>query len=670
MSGRRVALRISMTMESTATRLALPRARALPRVDAAGAGTWVLAAGLVLYLGIDGGGYDILIHSQVGVVLWWIVLVGAAWGVLPAARFTRAAGTAVALFGLFVVWTALASTWSLSSERSLADLSLVATYLAVLLLAIAIHRDREQAVRRTVNAVGAAIAVIGLLAVFTRLFPSAIPAAHTTATYLPGSQGRLSWPLNYWNGLGALVALGLPLLLAIATSARTLRGQAAAAGAIPVLVLCGYLTFSRGGAIASAVAVVVFLAFAPDRIPKLASMLVAAGGGAILVAGAVHRGAIEHGLTTHAATVQGGELLVAIVLVSAAVALAQTGIGLAARHGTLPRLLRVSTSRARVLLASGVVVAVIAALAAHAPAHLSHAWQQFKNPNAAVGTPGSLARYGSTAGEGRYQYWKVAVKSTSSNGHLLAGSGPGSFQLIWLPRATVPGYVTNAHSLYVETLAELGIVGLALLAGFLLLALAAAVTAVLRSEYETRVRTAGVVAAMVAFLIVASVEWVWQLPVLPAAFLLLAAAVLAPARLASSTGRQRASILRPALVVVALACLVAIAIPLATTTAVRQSEAAASASNDGLALADARTAARVEPSAASAQIQEALVLELQRDYPAAIEAASRATHDEPQNWSGWLTLSRLEAESGEVKASIAAYKRARSLDPQSTLFDS
>lgn len=655
-------------MESVATRSALPRVRALPRVDNSALATWVLSGGLVLYLGIDGGGYDIIVRSQVGVVLWWIVLVSAAWGILPATRLTRAAWAALALFGGFVGWTALASTWSLSSERSLQTLSLVATYLAVLLLGVSIHRERERAVRHTVSAIGAAVTVVAALALVSRVFPDLIPAAHATAAYLPGTQGRLGWPVNYWNGLGALVALGLPLLLAIATSARTLRAQAAAASAIPLLALCGYLTFSRGGAVAAAFAVIVFLALAPDRFPRLATALAAAGGSAILIAAAVHRGAIGHGLTNHVATVEGGQLLVAIVLVCAAVALAQGGIGLAARHGTLPRLLRISPGRARALLGGGIAIVVLAALAAGAPSHLSHAWQQFKNPELPP-AGGSLARFGSAAGNGRYQYWKVAVHATTSEGRLLAGSGPGTFQLVWLPRATIPGYITDAHSLYVETLAEVGIVGLVLLAGSLLLAVGAAVMVVVRSEYEARAHAAGVAAALVAFLVSAAVDWVWQLPVLPAAFLLLAAAVLAPARRTPrALGRRLA--LRIPLVAMALACLVEVAIPLATTTTVRQSQTAATAGNAALALVDARSAVRIEPGAASAEIQEALVLELERDFPAALVTARNATRDEPQNWSAWLILSRIEAESGQVKPSIADYEHARSLNPQSSLFHS
>lgn len=180
---------------------------------------------------------------------------------------------------------------------------------------------------------------------------------------------------------------------------------------------------------------------------------------------------------------------------------------------------------------------------------------------------------------------------------------------------------------------------------------------------------------LLAFLVSASFDWVWQLAVLPAAFLLLAAAVLAPASRpvwvrsgameaapwrAGAGAILRQVWLRAGLVVTSVACLAAIGIPLATVSAVRQSQAAVAAGNTSAALADARSAARLEPGAASAQLQVALVLELQRNFPAALAAARVATRDEPQNWSGWLVLSRLQAESGQVNASIASYGRALS----------
>jgi predicted Zn-dependent protease len=107
---------------------------------------------------------------------------------------------------------------------------------------------------------------------------------------------------------------------------------------------------------------------------------------------------------------------------------------------------------------------------------------------------------------------------------------------------------------------------------------------------------------------------------------------------------------------------------MATVRAVRESQAAASGGDPAQALADARTAVSLQPGAASAQIQLALVLEQQGRVRHALTAAVAATRDEPDNWSGWLVVSRLEAEAGNPSASLAAYRRSRSLNPRSPLF--
>ncbi|MGA8722203.1 MAG: O-antigen ligase family protein [Solirubrobacteraceae bacterium] len=651
-------------MESVVSRSAPWQSETLRRVDHDAVRTWALVGTVVLYLAINGGGYDLIVRSQVAIVVWWIVLIGAAWGLLPAVRWTRTAWIGAALLGGFVVWTGLSATWSESSELSLQELSRVACYFGLFLLGIAIHRDRSRGVQHTLHAVSAAVVIVAALAVASRLRPDLFPAAHQTASYLPGTDGRLGWPLNYWNALAALMALGLPLLLATATSARTLAARAGAAGAIPLVALCTYLTFSRGGALAAGAGLLVFFAFSPERLDKLATALVAATGSGAVILAATHRPAIEQGLTSAAARHEGDALLVALVIVCAGVALAQTGVALAARHGTPPRWLTFSPRRTRALLAGAVTTCVVVALLAGAPGRLSHAWQEFKHPSAAGLRQDSLARFGTASGNGRYDYWKVAVDATS--GHLLGGSGAGTFQLLWAPRAPYFSYVQNAHSLYVETLAETGIVGVVLLGGFFVLVLAATVRLSVRSRHEARVRAAGFAGAMFAFCVAAASDWIWQVPAVPAAFLVLAGAVLAPPHARSSGGASLP--FRLGAIALAAAALVAIVVPLATVSTVRQSEAAVLGGNSAQALADARTAVRLEPGATSAQIQLAEVLELQGRVPQALAAALEATADEPSNWSGWLIVSRLEAEAGRPTASLAAYRRSRSLNPRSPLF--
>lgn len=658
-----------LATESLTARPLVARVPAVRRTDLRILGIWALVGGLVLYLAVDGGGYGIVVHSQVAVIVWWLVLVGAAFGLLPAARITRVGWGALGLFAGFVAWTAVAVTWTASSERSLADLSLVAGYLGVLVLGVSIHRDRDRALRHTIAALASAIVIVAILSLASRLHPGLFSAATQTSSFLHGTPKRLAWPLNYWNALAALLALSLPLLLSIATSARTLVAQAAAAAAIPLVVLCGYLTFSRGGALAGAVAVAAFIALAPDRFPKLATGAIAAAGGAALIAAASHRSAIEHGLVNAAARHQGSTFILPIVLVCAGVGLAQVAIGLAARHGTLPRLLVVSPRRARWLLGGAVVALVVAALVAGAPGKLSHAWRDFKQPGSAALAQSSPARFATVSSNGRYQLWKGAVDAT--RGHVLKGSGPGTFQLLWLPRASRDvGHVQNAHSLYFETLAELGAVGVVLLVGFLAVVLVQAVTLVIRSRYESRARAAAAAAALVSFALSAAFDWVWQVPALPVAFLLLAGSVLAPSPSGAGARPRRPmlGIERAIGMLVAVACLAAVAVPLATATAVSASRSAVTHRDSGLALRDAEQAAEIEPGAASPQIQLALVYELRGDLPAALSAAQRAIANEPANWSSWLILSRLQAEAGHPAASLAAFGRARSLNPNSPLF--
>ncbi len=611
----------------------------LKRIDTPAIGTWVLGFGLVLYLAIKGGGYDIVVRDQIGVVIWWVVLIGAAFAILPATRLARVAWIALGLFAALTLWTALASTWSLSSERSLQELSRIATYFGVLLLGVAIHRDRARALGQTAAAVGAAVAVVAVLAVISRLSPGTFPTAETTAAFLNGARPRLSWPLNYWNGLAALMAIGLPLLLVAATTAKRLWAQAAAAAAIPVVALCAYLTASRGGAVEIGFALMMFIALAANRIPKVATMLVTSAGSAIVIAGAAHRGAIQHGLTGHATSAQGRQLLVTILLVSAGVAVAQVGIGFAARHGTLPtpashwaprgpgygrnRSCRGDRDRPRRRGSQG---------SSRMPGTTSRGTRR-ESLGKTLGT-----RFSSLNGEGRYQYWQVAIQQTSN--HRLDGSGPGTFQLIWLPHATRNGgYVVNAHSLYVETLAESGVVGLALLIGFFAVVIGAAIAVVARPRDGDRTLAAGAAAAVIAFLVGAAVDWVWQLPVLPVAVMLVAAALVAPAAAArkmraieedqspAEPPRRISLLLRGTLVLAAIACLIGISVPLATASDVRNSQNAVDAGNSSAALADAQSAVRVEQGAASARLQLALVLELQRKLPA---AASSGTAGDPR----------------------------------------
>lgn len=99
------------------------------------AGT-VLPVVLVLYLALRGGGYDAVVRSEVGIAVWWIIVLGAVVGLIPAVTLDRRSWVGLGLFAAFAAWAMLAITWSESAERTVAEIARIATYLGVLALAL------------------------------------------------------------------------------------------------------------------------------------------------------------------------------------------------------------------------------------------------------------------------------------------------------------------------------------------------------------------------------------------------------------------------------------------------------------------------------------------------------------------------------------------------------
>jgi len=623
------------------------------------AASWALCFGLVVLLGLEGGGYDPLVHDQVGIAAWWALLATVAVGVLPRRRLGPAALGGLALLTAFAVWVCLSLIWTESSERTFVDAARALTYVALFALVLVSRDGRET--QRLIGAVAAGIVLIATVALLSRLHPDWFPTAQQTGRIL-GAEDRLSFPLNYWNALAALTAIGVPLLLQLASEARWALTRAAAAAALPAMMLVLYLTLSRGGIGAAAIATLVFLLIATDRLPRLVSLAIAGTGGALLVVLAHEREALREGFGTALAHEQGDELMLFVIVVCAAVGLLQAAVAASGRRWQRPGWSRPSRQGAMAGAALGVVVLLVAALAVDVPGRASDAWTEFKEG----GGPGEGSeRLTSAAGESRYQFW---VSTTDQNATApLIGTGSGTFQFWWSREGDTAETVRDAHSLYMQTLGELGIVGLLLLLGFFAWVFVSGLRAALLSDAAERSRLAAALAGFSVFLMTAAVDWMWQIPVVPVAALLLACGLL----VAGSEGdKPRLAVpWRVGVAVAAVLAIVAIAIPLASTSLVRQSQAAVREGDLEAALEDARDAQNVEPAAATPRLQQALVLELLGDFGAAEAAAREAIERESTNWRLWLVLSRIAAENGRIDASVDAYKEARALNPLGEIFE-
>lgn len=632
-------------------------------VDWGAVWTWGLCFALVVYLGLEGGGYDPLVSEPVGIAVWWVLLGGVLVGALPRLGLGRLAWVSLGLLLAFAAWTALSLGWTESSGNTATELARVLGYLGAFALALFTRGSREA--QRVIGAVAAAIVVVSLVGLLSRLHPGWF-----APTDIPGvltERERLSYPIDYWNGLAGLIAIGLPLLLQIATRARSVLARALAAAAFPAMAMTIFLTLSRGGIAAAIISVAVFLLLTSDRLPKLLALLVVGAGSAVLIAAVESRDALQHGALNDLARDQGHELLWLGLAVCIVVGLVQAALSSRAVADRRPSWTRVSRPNATAATAVGLVALVIAAVALGAPGRVSNGWDEFKEGG---GAGSGVGRLGSVAGQSRYQLWSAAVRENQSKP--LDGTGAGTFEFWWARDGDTDESVRDTHSLYLQTLGELGIVGLALLAAFLLSIFVAGGRGLLTADSRDRPLFAAAVAGVLAFCVTAIFDWMWQIPVLPVAMLLLGSVLMLrpdePAGGAADEGGGLPTPLRVAIVIVAGAAIVAIAIPLATTSLVRQSESDARAGDLAGALQEARSAQNVQPDAAGPRLQQALVLEAQGHLAAAAAAARAATERERTNWRTWLVLSRVEAERGRAGPSVHAYREARSLNPRSELF--
>jgi O-antigen ligase len=640
------------------------------RMDPGAVVAWLIPVALIVYLGLKNGGYDPIPRGDAGVLAWWTILVGLAVGALPGIRLRSVPGALIVLLVAFGAWTALSLTWSQSDERTMTEVARVATYVGFLVLAVGLQQrgyGRELLLGAT-----AGIAVIAVLAALSRMEPPWFPT-QTTARFITDVEieRRLAYPLNYSTGLAAITAMGMPLFLQQMTSGRTILGRGFGAVMLPIAVLTLWWTGSSLAIPLAAVGLVAYLVLTNERLPALASLAVAAVGGLVLILFSHARDALESGTTTPDALSEGDQMLVIAIIVCVVMVAVRLALGPAL--GKL-REVRVPAQRARQALVAAAVIVVVAIVAAGASGALSDRWESFKSATGLDPNEGGQgAQLTDVSARGRYQFWAGAVDAWESEPVL--GIGPGTYEFWWAqhgnPDAAI--FVVNAHSLYLEALAELGPIGFLLICAFVIVALVAGALLAWRSTLGDRPELAAAVGACFVFAAAAAVDWVWQLAVIPAAFLVLAAVAVggvatrtqratAGAGTRASTRRRFApAILTGGLAVIAL---VAIAIPLASESAVEQSRQQVADGDLTGALDSARNAVAIEPFAATPRLQEATTLEVMGRIDEGVGAAREATTKEPTNWQPWLVLSRLEVKAGDVKGALDAYTQAQSLFPR------
>jgi hypothetical protein len=426
--------------------------------------------------------------------------------------------TATALLVTLAGLTALSVAWSVAPDTSWVEASRTFAYAATFAAAAALARLAPARWPSVIGGVALGALIVCGYALVTKVFPE-LNAGEVYA--------RLRQPYEYWNAVGLSAALGAPACMWL--GARRSGHAALNALAYPVLgvlLVTLFVAYSRGALLALAIGCAFWFAAVPLRLRGLTVLAVSGAGAAGVVAWVFTKAALtqdrvpvdQRAGAGHAF----GVLLLAMLILLLAAGLA---IGFfSARHRLDPR----TRQRAGVaVLAALALVPFAGAIGLTASARgftgsISHAWRSLTDPNARTppNDPGRLTAIGSV----RARYWNDALKIFRDNP--LIGVGSGGYATARLHYRTDNLDVHHAHGYVVQTLADLGLVGLlvnvALLAAWLVAAIRSARpfgwSAHLRDRAPPlhyspeRVGLLTLFAIVVVFGVHSLIDWTWFVP--------------------------------------------------------------------------------------------------------------------------------------------------------------
>jgi hypothetical protein len=372
--------------------------------------------------------------------------------------------------------------------------------------------------------------------VLTKVFPASLAPDETYA--------RLREPFAYWNSVGLMAAMGVPpLLWAAARRSGHAALNALAWPGLVILLVALMLAYSRGSLVALAVGLAVWFAIVPLRLRALAAFAAATAGTGLLMWWVFN----QDGLTTDnapiVARVDAGHEFGALLLV---VCVAVLAIGLIAQFTASQR---PPSRRSRQFVggaALGVLalvpIAVLIALAA-APGgidgQVSKGWHQVTDVDARTpaNTPNRLVATSSV----RARYWDEALKVHAVSPWV--GTGAGSYSTARTRFRTDTLAVRQAHGYVVQTLADLGWIGLAIsvLALLAWLGTAARTLGLRRRDRglpwdAERVGVASLAVVVIVFGVHSTIDWTWFVPANAACALLCAGWVVGRAPLRRRLG--------------------------------------------------------------------------------------------------------------------------------------
>lgn len=605
---------------------------------AATAAVLALPGGLTVYFAFNAGGFFPETPAFVAIVLILVLVVRVTTAEHPFAGFSWPLAVAAIGLGLYCLWALLSATWSDAPSRALIEFDRAFLYLVALVLFGSLPRSSD-ALRWMLRGLALGIVVVAVAAFVSRALPEVFPTE-------PGLSKRLGWPLTYWNALGILGSLGAVLCLHLTSSLREhVAVRVAAAATVPVIAATVLLTFSRGAILAG---ILGLLAYAVVGRPRgLATGLLAAVPlGALAVKFAYDATLLSGDHQRSAAAIDEGHdlaLLVAACCVGAALLRAALAVAADWRLAALS-LDWSMTGRAKVgAWAGSLALVVVALIALDVPDRVQTQYDRFVDTPKVSAAGETRERLTDPANTGRIDHWNVAFDAFQEDD--LRGNGAGTYGPLWMRERPADNtlVVDDAHSLYVETLSELGIIGLALI--FITVVLLLAAFAPVRRGADRAVYGA-LFAAGLAWAIHAGIDWDWEMPGVTAWLFCLGGAALASARARTP---PRPGPLNGTRVVVGAVLLAGAIAPALVFVSQRQIDDAADAYERGdCKEAAERAVAAVRTLENRPDPYEVLALcDVHLGFDRlGVAALERAVERDPDNWEFLYTLAAVRGSAG------------------------
>jgi O-antigen ligase/polysaccharide polymerase Wzy-like membrane protein len=619
-------------------------------------------AALVIFLIWDanGGGYAPTSWYPGGLALVG-VLVASLIGYGVGVRLPKVLCTAAVLLAGFTAWSFLSVSWSGVSALAWDGSNRTALYLVVFLLfGVIPWRVSPAAFWLGLFSVG--VAVVGVV-----VFVQAARSAHPGGFFIAG---RFTGPVEYPNGsAGLFLMAGWPALLLSSRREAPwpVRGLLlASAGVLLELLL---LTQSRGALLGAAAVSLLFLAIVPSRVRAvLAAFLV---GLAVFPAGDamldVYRVVIAHG-DTHSALVRAGHALVwtggALLVVGFVFGYLDRRFSIAEARA---RLLRRLTGAA--LIAGSVAVLVLVATQADPERRIRNGWHHFtatpKPYGVGLGNPNSHFASDSLSGN-RYDVWRVAWHQFER--HPTVGAGADNFAVDYLRERRSEEEPRYPFSIELRALGQTGLVGAALLGGFLLVCAVGIFSRRLQAWDRTVVCAAALLAGQ--WLAHGSVEILWEIPGLAApAFAAFAIALrlvhgrlgVRPARAVRSRLLQRASVAGAVAILALLGT--SFVFPWLAAAEVRTAEATWRR-DPAAAFEKLRQARSLNLLSDQADVTAGLIASRQQRWGAMRGAFRRALRRDPLNWYSWFELAVVNGYTHRRSLALAQLRAAKRLNPR------